>query len=105
MIDDNTLNSIFYLSRLKVSEKEKEEFRTQTADIIYYFDLLNNHNTEDVDPDLGESITVSELREDEVIKGFNRETFLSFAICVKEGFFSVPKILENSLDNKKVKEE
>jgi aspartyl-tRNA(Asn)/glutamyl-tRNA(Gln) amidotransferase subunit C len=98
MIDDKTLASILFLSRLDVSEEEKEHFRKQVGEILDYFDLLKHYDTEGIDPDLGESVTVEQLREDRVKPGFSQKEISSFGIHVSDGYFTVPRIIEDFLE-------
>jgi len=100
MIDDKTLDSILYLSRLSVSEEEKDHFRTQVDDILDYFTLLNSYNTEGINPDLGEGIGVKDLREDTPVNGFTVNDIKTFAIHFTDNYFTVPKILDDFLENK-----
>jgi aspartyl-tRNA(Asn)/glutamyl-tRNA(Gln) amidotransferase subunit C len=100
MIDDKTLESILYLSRLKVSDEEKEHFRSQIGSILDYFNLLNNYNTEGIDPDLGEAVQVGELREDVPEKGFSSGDLNTFVIHFSDHYFTVPKILDDFLEYK-----
>jgi len=93
MIDDKTLDSILYLSRLSVSEEEKDHFRTQVDDILDY-------NTEGINPDLGEGIGVKDLREDTPVNGFTVNDIKTFAIHFTDNYFTVPKILDDFLENK-----
>ena len=109
MIDDKTLDSILFLSRLTVSSEEKELFRSQVGSILEYFDLLQEYNTEEVDPDLGNSAALDDLRPDAPgvqaadvtqAQGFSPDEVSSFAIHFKDGYFSVPKILDDFLEHK-----
>jgi aspartyl-tRNA(Asn)/glutamyl-tRNA(Gln) amidotransferase subunit C len=100
MIDDTTLASILFLSRLDVSDKEKEHFKKQVGEILDYFNLLQHYNTEGIDPDLGKTVTVEQLREDKVRPGFLPKEITSFSIHFSNGYFTVPRIIEGFLEHR-----
>ena len=95
MINDKDLNSILYMSRLDVSESEKEKFRKQIGDILSYFDILTGINTEDIDNSVNESIEIEDLRTDEVRESFSPSILKTFAADFLDGYFSVPRILND----------
>lgn len=94
MIDEKTLESILSLSRFEVGEAEKERFRSQVADILYYFDLLAKIDTARVDQDLGTVVDSEDLRRDQVREGLSGKQLRSFAVKFREGHFAVPRILD-----------
>jgi aspartyl-tRNA(Asn)/glutamyl-tRNA(Gln) amidotransferase subunit C len=98
MIDNKTLESILYLSRLKVTDEEKEHFRSQIGSILDYFNLLNNYDTEGIDPDIGEAVQVGDLRDDVPERGFSPGEVESFAVQFTDHYFTVPKILDDFLE-------
>ncbi|MCD6121672.1 MAG: Asp-tRNA(Asn)/Glu-tRNA(Gln) amidotransferase subunit GatC [Spirochaetales bacterium] len=95
MINDKDLNSILYMSRLDVSESEKEKFRKQIGDILSYFDILTSINTVGVDNSVNESIEIEDLRTDEVRESFSPSILKTFAADFLDGYFSVPRILND----------
>ncbi|MBN1412540.1 MAG: Asp-tRNA(Asn)/Glu-tRNA(Gln) amidotransferase subunit GatC [Spirochaetales bacterium] len=100
MIDDKTLDEILFLGRLDVSREEKEKFKDQVGKILDYFDLLKQYDTTGVDPDLGEGLKPSVLREDKSKVTFNESDIETFAVDFKRGFFTVPRIVEDFLENR-----
>lgn len=95
MISDKDLNSILYMSRLNVSDNEKEKFRKQIDDILSYFDVLTSINTENVEDSIDESIAIEELRADEVQESFSPSILKTFTADFLDGYFSVPRILND----------
>jgi aspartyl-tRNA(Asn)/glutamyl-tRNA(Gln) amidotransferase subunit C len=100
MLDDKTLQTILYLSKLDVSDGEKEYFRTQIGKILDYFNLLNNYDTEGIDPDLGEAVQPGDIRADVPEKGLSPEEIDTFAVQFTDHYFTVPKILDDFLEYK-----
>ena len=100
MIDDKTLESILYLSRLDVGESEKENFRKQVGGILEYFDLLKNYDTSGVDVDLGNAVDEEQLRPDEPGRSYTEEELEKFAIHFVDNYFSTPRILDDFMGNK-----
>lgn len=94
MIDDKAMESILYLSRLEVGEKDKEHFRSQVDDVISYFNILQKIDTSRVDPDLGAAADMEELREDRRQEGIALQQLKGFAVQFSSGYFSVPRILD-----------
>lgn len=93
MIDDKTVESILYLCRFNISDKQKKQFIKQIDEILVYFNILEQVDTTNIDPDLGETIAVENLRQDVVKPGFTQEDINQFAIHYNNGFFTIPKIL------------
>ncbi|MBN1699420.1 MAG: Asp-tRNA(Asn)/Glu-tRNA(Gln) amidotransferase subunit GatC [Spirochaetales bacterium] len=100
MIDDKTLQSILFLSRLDVSDEEKEHFRKQVGDILDYVAQLQDYETEGIDPDLGKAVTVDRLRADKARPGFTHDDVARFGAHFSDGFFVVPRIIEDFLENR-----
>ncbi len=93
MIDDEVLESILFMSKLELSEDEKEEFKKQVGEVIEYFDILKEIDTSSVRRQLDMGVGVDELRIDEKREMFSVVTLKSFAINFLDGYFSVPRIL------------
>ncbi len=82
------------LARLAVSEEEVEIFRRQLSDILTYIGKLNELDTEHCEPTSHVLDLKNVLREDEVRAGLSREEGLSGAPEQVDGFFRVPKIIQ-----------
>ena len=81
------------LSRLTLTDEEKELFTRQMSDILAYADKLNQLDTDNIEPMVYILPADNVFREDEVVPGPPREELLANASVVEEGYFKVPKIL------------
>ena len=82
------------LSRIELSEIEKETFVHQLSDILCYIEKLNRLNTETVKP-MSCAIDVTNIfREDIVEPSIYLEDTQLNAPAIKGVFFKVPKVIE-----------
>ncbi|MFQ5692938.1 MAG: Asp-tRNA(Asn)/Glu-tRNA(Gln) amidotransferase subunit GatC [Nitrospinota bacterium] len=82
------------LARLKFSDEELERFREQLGNILSYIDILNEADTEEVEPVTTVLPMENVFREDEVRSPLPREDFLSLAPAAAHGHYKVPKVIE-----------
>lgn len=82
------------LARLAVSDEEKEMFTRQLADIVDYIHLLNEVDTENVEPMAHAIPMTNVLREDIAENNFDREDMLAISPYEEDGFIRVPKIID-----------
>ena len=93
-IDKNTINKIARLSRIKLDDKESEDYINDLNSILDWVEQLNEVNTENVEPLSNISSSILPQRED-VSKDINSsEEILENAPDKLEGFFAVPKVVE-----------
>jgi aspartyl-tRNA(Asn)/glutamyl-tRNA(Gln) amidotransferase subunit C len=83
------------LARLEVSENEKAVFARQLSAILTYMDQLKEVDTEGVEPTATVLPTENVFREDAVKPSLTQERALANAPDQADGFFRVPKILED----------
>ena len=83
------------LARLEVSEDEKALFARQLSSILTHIDQLKELDTAGVEPTATVLPTDNVLREDEVRPSLTQEQALANAPDQADGFFRVPKILED----------
>ena len=90
-IDDNRLEYIGILSKLELKDDEKEKARYDMEKMLGYVDMLNELDTDGVEP-LVQAIDMQNVfREDVVTNGDSREDMLRNAPAVKDGQYMVPK--------------
>ena len=90
-IDDNMLEYIGILSKLELKDDEKEKARYDMEKMLGYVDMLNELDTDGVEP-LVQAIDMQNVfREDVVTNGDSREDMLRNAPAVKDGQYMVPK--------------
>ena len=82
VIDDKLIQYLEDLSRLHLTEEEKEKSKEELGKILNYVDMLN------------ELDTTNNFREDEAVNTENREALLANAPEQKDGCFKVPQTVE-----------
>lgn len=84
------------LARLKLSEAEVERIAAQLGDVLNYVEVLNEIDTEDVEP-MAHAVELSNVfREDVARESLPREAALANAPKSDGRYFLVPQILEGS---------
>jgi aspartyl-tRNA(Asn)/glutamyl-tRNA(Gln) amidotransferase subunit C len=91
-IDAGMVKHVAYLVRLGIQEEEAQAFSHQFASIIDYFQLLNEVDTEDVQPACETSNIRSVMRPDEVLPSMSREDFLKNVSHRNGDFVQVPQV-------------
>ena len=90
-ISDETIENVSILAKLELSEEEKEQAKKDMGTMLNYIDMLNELDTEGVEP-LSHTFKVSNVfREDVVENGDDGEAILLNAPQKKDGSFMVPK--------------
>jgi len=87
------IEKIASLSKLNLSESEKETLMKHTENILDYVEILNEV---DIDNEVLVNNIESKaetLRNDEVVTSFDREILLKNAPDIENGYFVVPNIL------------
>ncbi len=93
-ITKKELEHIAVLSRLELSEEEKELFSHQLGDILKYIEKLNELNTEHVEPMAYAATFNNVFREDKATLSLPREEALQNSPSQALGFFKVPKVID-----------
>ena len=93
-IDKNTINKIARLSRIKLDDKESEDYIKDLNSILEWVEQLNEVNTENVEPLSNISSSILPKREDVAIDENSSDEILENAPDKLEGFFAVPKVVE-----------
>ena len=93
-IDIKQIEQIASLSRIKLTDDEKDIFREQLTDILGYIEKLNELDTDDVQPMAHATSIKNIFREDQQKSSFPRQEILELSPSSANGFFKVPKVLE-----------
>ena len=93
-IDKNTINKIARLSRIKLDDKESEDYINDLNSILDWVEQLNEVNTENIEPLSNISSSILPKREDVSKDTNSSEEILENAPDKLEGFFAVPKVVE-----------
>ncbi|WP_099466516.1 Asp-tRNA(Asn)/Glu-tRNA(Gln) amidotransferase subunit GatC [Konateibacter massiliensis] len=94
VITDETIEYVGILAKLELSEEEKEQAKKDMTNMLNYIDMLNELNTEGVEPMSHVFPVHNVFREDVIVNGDDREKILANAPQKKDGSFQVPKTVE-----------
>lgn len=93
-ISDETIEYVGILAKLKLTDEEKEQAKRDMGRMLDYIDMLEELDTEGVEP-MSHIYPVSNVfREDIVENGDERDQILANAPSCKDGAFKVPKTIE-----------
>lgn len=91
-IDEKLVKEIATLARLDLTEEETKTFVSQFQDILRYFSILNELDTENVPPAYLSSANKSVTREDEIEESVPTKEFLSNVPESKENYVLIPRV-------------
>ncbi|HMA17113.1 MAG TPA: Asp-tRNA(Asn)/Glu-tRNA(Gln) amidotransferase subunit GatC [Thermoanaerobaculia bacterium] len=94
-ITAETVEQVARLARLELTATEKAEMTAELDAILAYIDMLNAVDTDGVEPTTTVIPMTSVMRDDVVTPGLTREAALANAPDPADGFFRVPRILED----------
>lgn len=92
-ITKREVEHIARLTRIELTEEEKNVFTKQLNDILDYFAKIDEVNTERIPPTYHVIDLVNVFRKDEVQESIKREEALRNAPRREKGFFKAPRIL------------
>ena len=93
-ISKEEVEYVAHLSRLELSEKEKEEMTRTLNDILVYMEKLSELDTTNVEPMTHAIPKENVMRPDEIRPYEAGDGILKNAPEVKGKFFKVPKVIE-----------
>lgn len=93
-INRKDVEHVALLSRLEFSDAEIDKYTGQLDAILAYIDVLNQVDTEGVEPLAHVLDMKNVMRPDAVQPSLPREAALQNAPAPEDGFFKVPKIVE-----------
>lgn len=94
IIQDETIEYVAALAKIKLSEEEKEQAKKDLGEILGYMERMNELDTDGVEPMSHAFLVSNVFREDVVTNGNEREEMLQNAPKQKDGCFVVPKTVE-----------
>ncbi|MBP2649906.1 MAG: gatC [Firmicutes bacterium] len=89
------VETVAVLSRLEMDEAAMDKFTGQFNAILDYVDMLSKVDTEGVEPTAHVLNLKNVMRTDEVKPSLSRDQALSNAPEQEDGYFKVPKIIDN----------
>jgi len=93
-ITRDQVDYVAHLSRLALSDEEKDRFAGQLDAILGYVEKLNELDTENVEPLVHIAPRANVFRADEAGESLSREEALRNAPERSEGCFLVPRIID-----------
>jgi len=91
-VDETLVKEIATLARLDLTEEETKTFVSQFQDILKYFSILNELDTENVPPAYLSSANKSVTREDEIEESVPTKEFLSNVPQSKDDYVLIPRV-------------
>ena len=88
------IEKVARLSRLELSDGEKETFGNQLEQILTYMEQLNRLNTKGIEPTSHAIPVYNAFREDETKSPSPKEEVLGIGPDQEDGHFQVPRIIE-----------
>jgi aspartyl-tRNA(Asn)/glutamyl-tRNA(Gln) amidotransferase subunit C len=86
-VDADTVEHVAGLARVAITGDEREQFAEQFADILAYFETLDEVPQVEDEPDL-----TNVMRPDEVRESLDQETALQNATEAEDGRFKGPRV-------------
>ena len=93
-IDQSTAAKVAKLARIKVEDDALPALATEFNNILGFIEQLNEVDVEGVEPMTSVTPMALKQRTDEVTDGDRQADILANAPDAREGFFTVPKVVE-----------
>ncbi|MCK5160555.1 MAG: Asp-tRNA(Asn)/Glu-tRNA(Gln) amidotransferase subunit GatC [Candidatus Aureabacteria bacterium] len=93
-IDKKLIRYLAHLSRLEFDDSKLEEFTSQIDKIVEYIKKLDELDTQKVETTAHILPIKNVFREDKVIPSIDREKVFKSAPETQNGYFIVPKVIE-----------
>lgn len=96
LIDSQLVRRVAQLSRLELTEQEINQFSVQLKAIVDYIEKINQLDVSGVEP-LAHCLPIQNVfRDDQVAPSLDTAAALSNAPDSQDGYFKVPKILDDA---------
>jgi aspartyl-tRNA(Asn)/glutamyl-tRNA(Gln) amidotransferase subunit C len=93
-IDKDTARRVAHLARIEVAEADLEPLAAELSAILGFMEELSEVDVEGVEPMTSVTPMKAKLRADRVTAGGERAVILANAPDARDGFFTVPKVVE-----------
>lgn len=93
-VTDKDIQTVASLSRLRIRDDEKAEVTAQLDKFLSYVENLQAIDTTDIEPTTYALPMQNVFRDDKVKPSLERELALSNAPLKEDGYFKVPRVLE-----------
>ena len=95
-VTEQDIKTVASLSRLKIRENETAEVTAQLDKFLTYVENLQSIDTTNIEPTTYALPMQNVFRDDEVKPSLDRNLALSNAPLAEDGYFKVPRVLEES---------
>ena len=95
-ISEQDIKTVASLSRLRIREEEAQDVLFQLNKILNYVENLQAIDTNDIEPTTYALPMQNVFRADVVKPSLDRELALSTAPLQEDGYFKVPRVLEQA---------
>jgi aspartyl-tRNA(Asn)/glutamyl-tRNA(Gln) amidotransferase subunit C len=93
-IDTKTIEKMAYLSRIELSQNEKENLAEEAEKILEWMDKLNELDTSEIEPLYHIHNNKNTMREDKSMNTLSRDEALYNSPVKDQKYFKVPKVIE-----------
>lgn len=93
-VSTETIDKIAHLSRLELSEQEKEAMTNDLTNIVTWMEQLNEIDTTGIEPLTHMTDEINAFRDDDAKNTLSRAEALLNAPQKDEAYFNVPKVIE-----------
>lgn len=93
-VTEQDIKTVASLSRLRIRENETSEVMGQLDKFLTYVENLQSIDTENIEPTTYALPMQNVFRADVVKKSLDRDLALSNAPLAEDGYFKVPRVLE-----------
>ena len=93
-VTEKDIKTVASLSRLRINEEESGKVMEQLDRFLNYVENLQSVDTSKIEPTTYALPMQNVFREDEVKPSLDRELALSNAPLKEDGYFKVPRVLE-----------
>ena len=97
-VTSEMIDRLARLAKLKFSEEEKKDLKTDLERMIEFVEKLKEVDTTGVEPLLHITDAVNVLREDEVSQTITKQEALLNAPLTDGNFFKVPKVIKKETE-------
>ncbi len=93
-IDKDTARRVAHLARIEVAEADLDHLAAELSGILGFMEQLNEVDIAGVEPMTSVTPMQMQWRADAVTEGDQRDRVLANAPQARNGFFTVPKVVE-----------
>lgn len=93
-VSTETIDKIAHLSRLELSEQEKQAMTNDLTNIVTWMEQLNEIDTTGIEPLSHMTAEINAFRDDDAKNTLSRAEALLNAPQKDEVYFNVPKVIE-----------